>query len=178
MTAKRKRSRHGDVLLDVTDIRKMSACIYLNNSANNWALSLQSWHCIRFNQYEVIEVACLSLYGISPSYTKKKGSKFTIKIREWDIMGHQSHVTFPTLEQLEHFACLLEWIGTEMNMLWDQNWAPAIPNEQRYSHAKRPGEDLLAHSESGRVRVLGRFCCFIGVFTPPATEVAHLQIYT
>jgi hypothetical protein len=77
VTAKGKRSRPGDVLLDVTDIRKMSACIYLNNFANNWALSLQSWHCIRFNQYEVIEVACLSLYGFSPLYTKKKGSKFT-----------------------------------------------------------------------------------------------------
>jgi hypothetical protein len=43
---------------------------------------------------------------------------------------------------------------------------------------RRPEDDVLADSESGRARVLGRLCCLVRVFTPPAAEVAHLQEYT
>jgi hypothetical protein len=103
VTAKERRSRCGDVLLDVTDIRKKSVGIYLNSFANNCALVLQSRYCIQFNFYnEGTEIEDLSLCRFSPLYTKKKGSKVTIKIREWDISHMQC------FQQLEPSACLLD----------------------------------------------------------------------
>jgi hypothetical protein len=87
-------------------------------------------------------------------------------------MGHQSHAMFSTTRTF----CLLVRLNRHRD-----GYVPRSKlgyQMRRGPHMRRPEDDVPADSESGRVRVLGRLCCLVRVFTPPAAEVAHLQEYT
>jgi hypothetical protein len=89
VTAKERRSRFGDVLLDVPDIIKKAICIYLISLTNNCALLLPSGHtsCNPINEGTVTED--LSLCGFSPLSTKKINSRVTMNIHKWNICHMQ-----------------------------------------------------------------------------------------
>ena len=123
---------------------KKSIYIYLNSLANNCALVLQSRHCIQFNFYnEGTEIEDLSLCGFSPLYTKKTGTKVTMKIREQDVSHMQR------FQQLEPSACLLDWNVHRDGYVLRSKLGSQM---RRGPHMRWPKDDVLADSESGRFR--------------------------
>jgi hypothetical protein len=72
------------------------------------------------------------------------------------------------------FTILLYEMSTEMYMCQNQNW------DAKRGEVLRLEDDMLQSGQ--RIRMIpiffGCLCCFIDIFTPPATEVAEVQEYT